>query len=147
MSKQEMELFNVRFDSLTTLMNARFIALEDKLEIIHQQTLKTNGRVTLAEGKITQLEKDGITHYVECPVKAEVTDMKKDLLEYSFFKKYPKVLIGIIIVAMLSIGGGLYASYSKLNKTTESNNLINTQNKIIIERIDSLAKVNNIHFK
>jgi hypothetical protein len=137
MTNEELkEVLIERMDANTTLMNAHFLNMDERLGRVEAQTTKTNGRVT-------QLEKDGLNHIITCPVKKEFDAYKefneKDKLEYSFFKKYPKALAGILLVMMLGLGTGVLASYQKLNNTTE-------QNKIIVERIDSLAKVNNIHF-
>ena len=111
MTKDERELIDEKFRSLATLMNARFENIDDKLDAIHIQAIKTNGRVTKLEEHREGFQRYVDTHPVACPQlsKMEKTDAKIDKLEEKledifFFIKHPKLFIaGFVIVVILSL--------------------------------------------
>ena len=80
MSKDEIE-------GLTTLMNAHFRNVQDKLEAIEKQTNKTNGRVTRTECRIEDLEKEQLLHYPNCPVEPRVRTLEENELAGDAVKK------------------------------------------------------------
>ena len=45
MTKDERELFDEKIKGLSTLINARFTNVDEKLEDIHKEQLRTNGNV------------------------------------------------------------------------------------------------------
>ncbi len=116
-----------KFSGLNTHINAQFENVHERLDRIEIQTTKTNGRVTLLENTVEH-------HPIHCDVKPVVEKIQEDLAEYRFFKKYPKVFIGILLVTMLSIGFALYETYTKVSSNSK-------QNTEIIYQIDSLKNV------
>ena len=97
MTKPEIDLIDEKFKGLTTLMNAQFQNIHERLDEIKEQTTKTNGRVT-------QLEKQDLTHVLRCPQTAKIDQINKDLEDYRFIIKYPKVFIaGLVVVVLLTL--------------------------------------------
>lgn len=107
-------------------LDERFDRVHEKLDDIKEQTTRTNGRVS-------QLEKNEISHLITCPQGPKIDAICNDLNEYRFFKKYPKVLAAVIFCIIISFGAGIWNSYSKINKTTQVN-------KELIQQVDSLMK-------
>jgi hypothetical protein len=56
-----------KFSKFELLIEDRFTNLDIKLNSIHEQTSKTNGRVTNLELKTFNLEKADIQHTITCP--------------------------------------------------------------------------------
>lgn len=93
-----------KFRGFTKLMDANFNNVLDKLDSIEEQTKKTNGRVTKLEQEVEQIKLDDINHIIKCPLNNEVKQIKDDLLEYKFMKKYPKLsLIGLAFIGVIMI--------------------------------------------
>jgi hypothetical protein len=112
-------------------LDAKFDAVHEKLDSIEEQTKKTNGRVSILENQVGELQIKGVKHIIECPVKPIVEKMEEDLSEYRFFKKYPKIAIGILVVFMFIFSFSIYETYKKATAN-------NKQNTEIIQQIDSL---------
>jgi len=49
MTSEERELIDEKFKVVTTLVNAQFINVNDKLDAIHEEAIKTNSRITKLE--------------------------------------------------------------------------------------------------
>ena len=49
LTSEERDLFEEKFKGVTTLMNAQFINVNDKLDAIHDEAVKTNSRITKLE--------------------------------------------------------------------------------------------------
>ena len=96
-------------------IEGQYRVIQSQLSSIEIQTTRTNGRVTELESKVDKVEKDLLTHPINCNQASEIIEIKKDLEEYRFFKKYPKVFILIILVALIS---GFYG-IRKLNIKTD----------------------------
>ena len=77
----------------------KFGRLNDKLDTVIDQVKKTNGTVKENQTRIDLLEKDDIRHYANCPNTKMLDQIKDDLLEYRFVKKYPRIFL---------IGAGLF---------------------------------------
>lgn len=90
--------------------------IKETLQRIEKQTTLTNGRVTELESKVDVVEKDLLTHPIRCTQVREITEIKRDLEEYRFFKKYPRVFIGIILVAALVAWYGFRQLNKKIDK-------------------------------
>ena len=97
--------------TLHELLDSKFDSVDKQLASILVQVNKTNGRVTDLEKDVKKLELSDITHIMTCPqakaiaeLKAQVdqnrNDINKDLVEYSFIKKYPK--ISLLLVSVLT---------------------------------------------
>jgi hypothetical protein len=78
MEPTEKELFDEKFKRVYGSMDAEFTLFHEKLDRILTQTTATNGRVTKVEN--------------------DIICINKELLEYTFFKKYPKILIGTMVI-------------------------------------------------
>jgi len=98
MTQDERSLLDDRFNSLTTLINAQFIASHERLEKIEAQTTKTNGRVT-------GLEMREIKHNENCPMSAKIRKIEDDQLTNNAIKKWivGSVGIGSAIMGMVWI--------------------------------------------
>ncbi len=125
MTREDKEYLNERFDAFGKLINAHFQNVEDKLERIETQTTKTNGRVTLAENKINELERKELTHIQTCPQAPKVEKINEELSEYRLFIKHPKLGIAIIAGAVLLFIATTFAGIEKAKKNfTEENQAI-----------------------
>ena len=104
MSKQEIELMDEKFKGLTTLMNAQFTNIHERLDEIKEQTLKTNGRVTELE-KLSNLHTLSInTQQMNCPNTKKIENMETNMQDVNFFIRHPKLFIaGMAIVVFLTI--------------------------------------------
>lgn len=78
-SKDYRMFLDERFEGLSHLFNAHFDAVHDKLDAIEKQTIKTNGRVTVLEGKVDTVEKDLLTHPINCNQAKEISKISKDV--------------------------------------------------------------------
>lgn len=95
--------------------------IDEKLDTIVTQTTRTNSRVNHLEEKSNerQVVIDDFRHLekeFEC-VKQKVDKIDNDLLEVWFFKKYPRVFIGILTVAIIV---ALILVRSKINTVNET---------------------------
>ena len=91
------------------VLESEFKRVHETLSAIKEQTTKTNSRVSRLEDAVIDLKLADSKHVLNCPVVPDVANMKKsiqetkenmdkELLEYRFFKKYPKVIVFIIAV-------------------------------------------------
>lgn len=110
-------------------IEGQYRVIQSQLSAIEIQTTKTNGRVGVLESKVDQVEKDLITHPIHCNQAVEIKEIKKDLAEYQFFKKYPKIFIGFILIAGLLTWYG----FRQLNIKTD---------ELIVKTEQSKRKVN-----
>ena len=97
-------------------IDGQYRVIQSQLSAIEIQTTKTNGRVTELESQVTQIEKDILTHPANCNQIDEIKEIRRDLEEYRMLKKYPKVGIGIIIVAALLAWYGFRQLNDKFDK-------------------------------
>jgi TolA-binding protein len=116
MSKQELELIEEKFKGLTSLMNAHFENVDDRLERIEEQTKKTNGRVT-------ELEHKELTHTQNCPQTVKIEKINEELAEYKMFKKYPKIALALIAGAVLLFIITTFESIEKVKKSATPQNI------------------------
>lgn len=126
-----------KFDGFGKLMNAQFENVHNTLDTIKEQTTKTNSRVTKLEEDKEAIDKILILHKEVCKeggkvdnLSKQVEQIKEDLDEYRFIKKYPKLAIILIVVFSLGI---LISSVGAFN--TIRNTMVN---KEINHKIDSL---------
>jgi len=93
-----------KFEGMIKLIDAQFYNMHDKLEAIEKQTTKTNSRVNKLEDKM------------EC--------VEKDLEEYHFVKKYPKLIVGavavMVVIALFTFYGMTKSVNNKVIETKES---------------------------
>ena len=100
-----------RFEDLTTLVNAQFINVHERLDDIHNQVKKINGRVGDVEKEIVDLQINDKLHVQDCPAMPIITEVKKDVEELKiealtlWIKKHWKLSILITVII-------LYFAYS-----------------------------------
>ena len=145
------ELMNEKFKSVHTKMDLQFSGIKGVLESIDDQVKKTNGKVLKLEGTVYNLQLSDAMKSISCPqhltrmkeIEEEVetfkTKINADLEEYNFFRKYPKIAIGVIAVAVVVLLLGInefksMISDTKINKDKIEVNTINikTQGEEII---------------
>jgi len=81
-------------------LDERFNRILDKLEQIHFETKRTNGRVTKLEEKVIQLDKDGERFKEFCN---KVNAMEEEILPLKFYRHYPK--LNILTILLLIVYG------------------------------------------
>ena len=74
-------------------LEEKFTGVNVKLDNIHTQVLKTNGRVNEHDVRLNLLEKEDISHTINCPQKARIDNIDESLMEYKMAKKYPKFFV------------------------------------------------------
>lgn len=118
------------------------LSFHEKLDMILEQTKKTNGRVTVLETEVHRLDMQAAQHLTNCPNAAKIEEINKSLLEYAFFKKHPQAIyIGVfamVISALLAVytvvknvKGDLVKEPQKQEQTT---NNINNGTRIAYSR-------------
>jgi hypothetical protein len=115
MTKDERELLDEKFKGLTTLVNAQFTNVHERLDKIEAQTSKTNGRVT-------ELEKKELTHILNCPQTEKINIINEELTEYKMFKKYPKIGLAIVAAAVILFLITTFDSIEKVKKVSTPQN-------------------------
>lgn len=143
------KLLDEKFNGVHTSINLQFDGIKNQLNNIEKQTTRTNGRVNKLEESVIELQLSNAKHVYNCPqnnrfdklekaLEDYKTENNKNLTEYSFVKKYPKISIGIIVVSVLII----LFSYVGVNTLLNNTQQINTNTKDIsaIEQIESQNK-------
>jgi len=88
-------------------LESEFKRVHQTLDSINEQTIKTNNRVNCIEDKVGGLE--------------------KELLEYRFFKKYPKLAVMLIVMFVIMAGFTVYRAIKVPAEFTEVNEKIETE--------------------
>lgn len=123
------ELINEKFKSVHTIIELQFSSIKNTLESIENQVKKTNGKVLKLEENVYTLQLNEATHSINCPHSKRMKDieneiatfkqkMSSDLEEYNFFKKYPKLSVGIIAVVVIVMLAGAMEIKSKFDAST-----------------------------
>jgi hypothetical protein len=107
------------------------------LKSIEAQTLKTNSRVTHLEENVSNLNLANIEHIVNCPAMPKIENIERGLLEYEFFKKYPKLMVLIIVVFVIGMLFSVIKSMELSTKLTEVQSNLKTE----IRAVDGVSKV------
>lgn len=112
MTQEDKELLDEKFKGLAVLVNAQFHNVQDKLNKIHEETIKSNSRIGKLEDfkestmivLASRVTPEMLNRYqekfderVEC-VRKDVEDKFKDL---GFFLRHPKLFIGGLVVIIL----------------------------------------------
>jgi hypothetical protein len=113
---------DARFEGIAKLMNAQFTDVHERLDEIRIQTTKTNGRVTSLEDQV-------MNHPVNCPVVPKVDKIYNDLEEYRLIKKYPKLTVTIISIAVIGVLYGFF-------KISDSQSKIETNQVGLKQQLD-----------
>jgi hypothetical protein len=102
-----------------------------KLEYIQKDVKELKDNMHDYSERVVQLEKDGLTHGNACPQNKElggvikrVDCIEKDLEEYRIAKKYPRlVLVLILVFSLLALGTGI-ATVQKIYKEIDKFHVI-----------------------
>ena len=85
-------------------------AVHDKLELILEQTTKTNVSVVELkkdvkelQTKTHELELADVKHEKDCPLASEIKDIHQNLIAYNFFKQNPVFAWGTIVFIAASV--------------------------------------------
>lgn len=111
-----------------------FEVINNQLKTVIEQVTRTNNRVTHLEDKSheRQVVIDDFRHLeteFKC-VREKVDEIDKSLLEVWFFKKYPKVFIGIITAAVLATFGISFFNKKDMKEIRTKVNYIEAYEKI-----------------
>ena len=87
-------LLSQQLTSMTTLMNAQFINVHERLD-------KINGKVLKHDEAITDLEKQELTHITRCPNVTAIRALQDESLSNKSVKKF----MGVMFVSGIAIGG------------------------------------------
>ena len=117
---------NERFEGLAKHINAQFENVHERLEVIKEQTTKTNSRVNHLEDDVDTLREKLVAHPVECSKAKDIDTLKEDLIEYKFIKKYPKltaILLAFFVIALLI---SAYGTFSTIHSNIKDKDLKET---------------------
>lgn len=111
MSADELKYIEEKFKGLTSLMNARFENVDDKLDEINNHVQVTNGRVTELEKKEREYAHIIDTRHINCPnlglmnsCQDKINKMEEKFQDLNFFLRHPKIFIaGMTIVIVLTL--------------------------------------------
>lgn len=123
----------------------REVTTNKALDNIDKHLGALNGKVLQHSKELEQLRLDGVNHIVNCPVNPKVNQLAEDLLEYKMFKKYPKLGVLVLIIALGLVTLNVFDIFDKsaisknLNKTesVDAAKLEDSYKRIILT-IDSL---------
>jgi hypothetical protein len=97
-----------KFNGFHSLMDAQFIIVNDKLELIHNEAKKTNGRINKLEEYKDYAQKVIDRRPTECPnlekmnkTEDRIEILEKKLEDAMFFVRHPKLFIGVIVFFVL----------------------------------------------
>ena len=116
MNIDERTYIEERMSSFVTLINARFTNVDEKLEDIHKEQLRTNGTVKkhteqidealIERARNRQEQKQHVEVLCEC--KEKLGKIEKDFSDVSFYLRHPKLFVaGLIVIIALSLGSFL----------------------------------------
>jgi hypothetical protein len=107
-----------KFKGIHIQMDTEFKMLNDSINRVEKQTIRTNGRVTELEQAHTVLN---------CPNTKKLDDIQKDLIEYSFLKKHPKIAALIVIAIFVMFGLSCFNVYTSYNNHQTLHKIENTK--------------------
>lgn len=121
---------NERFEGLTKHIHAQFEIVHGTLDKIEAQTTKTNGRVGELEDKVEKVEKDILTHPINCSKGKDIDEIKKavdatKLLKSEAQKRFENILkvIGVVI----ALGALVLSVYFGFRNTQQGETIIQKQ--------------------
>ena len=123
------------------VLESEFKRVHETLNVIKEQTIKTNNRVSHLEDTVVDLRIKEVEHVKNCPVAPDVKQIKDDLLEYKFFKTYPKLLIGLIAVIVIVIIFNIYNSKHIPDRIMDGQEQFKNEMKNEIRGIEGISKV------
>ena len=108
----EYKVLSEQIRGLTTLINAQFLEVHERLDKINGKVAKHDEQITeaLIERARNRQEQKAIIpeHILTCPVSRDIIDFKKDfsafkktLEDLNFFVRHPKLFIGTLVVIVI----------------------------------------------
>lgn len=91
--------------------------------------------MTREEEEVRLLRERLANHIIECPAQKQIADLRGELIEYTFFKRYPKLTAIIIAIFAIGVFIAAYGTFSTLH-----NNIKNQKTDTTINRIDENTK-------
>jgi len=127
-------LCDEKMKGLTSLINAQFININEQVGSLSNHIRDQNGTVKdLVRESLKRQEAVNDFRHLEKEFKAvkdKVEDMDEKLLEVWFFKKYPKIFIGVIAAAVLATLGISAFNNKKVREIGTKVNFIEAYEKI-----------------
>jgi len=125
-------LINERFTSIHTAIDLQFVNVNEKLNHIQSSVNAVNSRVTILENSDKQ-------HYNNCQLAQKISTrldvVEKNLEEYNFFKKYPKIGITILVMSVLIV---LFSYREYVSSNVNATNIkLNTEQ---LEKFNEIIK-------
>lgn len=131
--KEDRKDMHEKLDKLITSISDQLV----ELKLIKSQTTLTNSRVSHLEEERDKYIATRVDQSMLSNVKAEIDSVSakveiidRDLLEVWFFKKYPKVFIGILTAAVLATLGISYFNKRDMKEIRTKVNYIEAYEKI-----------------
>ena len=119
-----------KFSGLSSHINAQFENVHERLDVIKEQTTKTNSRVNHLEDDVDILRDKLVAHPVECSKAKDIDTLKEDLIEYKFIKRYPKLTIILITFFVITLLISAYGTFSTIHSNIKDKDLRKTVDNI-----------------
>jgi hypothetical protein len=108
-------------------LESEFKHIRTELLYIKEQTTKTNSRVSHVEDEIVSLKLADANHVINCPISSRVDKIDDDLMEVRVAKKYPKLTILIVAIAIIVTLIGSIETIKSLKLLENRVDLINNE--------------------
>jgi hypothetical protein len=116
MESHEYQLLSQQLDSMTTLVNAQFITVHDRLDGIEKQVTKTNGKVIKREEQIREIliqrERDlsnqikvDNNHILNCPMSPKLRILEDNAFSTKAVKRWIITSVAVTAGIMSTIFG------------------------------------------
>jgi hypothetical protein len=103
--ENEYMILSEQLKGLTTLINAQFLEVHDRLDKINGKVAKHDDQIIeiLIEKAVNKQEQKTIVseHILTCPVSKDLNILKGTLEDLNFFVRHPKLFIGILVVIVI----------------------------------------------
>ena len=106
-----------KFKALQQAQHGYFREVHDRFDNIDKSNTARNNRLEKVENCIEELKEKESEHIINCPLVPKVEDIEKDLMEYRMIRKYPKIFILLVTIAVL---GSMYGVMRITNRQVNS---------------------------
>lgn len=111
MTINEMKFLEERISGLTTLMNARFESMLDKLDEIDNKIQYINEKIETIEKTNLILQHQIDTKHINCPVRDDLYDceekvdnIEEKIQDINFFIRHPKlIVVAVTVITILTL--------------------------------------------
>jgi hypothetical protein len=107
-------------------LESKFNSVHEKLDVIREQTLITNNRVNHLEEQKEEYLKTRVSMKDLGNINTRLDCIDGELLEYRFFKKYPKVIVILLTFLLFGLVASTYGSLRSFSNLKEEVDMINT---------------------